>query len=56
MEVEIKMLLSEYGKEEREEREEEIFFKELLKKYHTENSKKEIKRKKINPSVGGNIK
>ena len=44
------MQLSEYGKEEREKREEEIIFKELLKKYHTENSKKEIKRKKINPS------
>ena len=41
------MLLSEYEKDEREE---EIIFKELLKKYHTENSKKEIKRKKINPS------
>ena len=37
MEVEIKMLLSEYEKDEREE---EIIFKELLKKYHTENSKK----------------
>ena len=47
MEVEIKMLLSEHEKDEREE---EIIFKELLKKYHTENSKKEIKRKKINPS------
>ena len=41
------MLLSEHEKDEREE---EIIFKELLKKYHTENSKKEIKRKKINPS------
>ena len=41
------MQLSEYEKDEREE---EIIFKELLKKYHTENSKKEIKRKKINPS------
>ena len=41
------MLLSEYEKDEKEE---EIIFKELLKKYHTENSKKEIKRKKINPS------
>ncbi|EEO42297.2 hypothetical protein FSDG_00856 [Fusobacterium animalis 7_1] len=30
--------------------EEDIFLKKLLKKYHTENSKKEIKRKKINPS------
>lgn len=29
------------------EREEEIFLKRLLKKYHTETSKKEIKRKKI---------
>ena len=27
------------------EREEEIFLKRLLKKYHTETSKKEIKRK-----------
>ena len=33
MEVEIKMLLSEYEKDEREE---EIIFKELLKKKHTE--------------------
>ena len=32
------------------EKEEDIFLKKLLKKYHTENSKKEIKRKKINPS------
>ena len=29
------------------EKEEDIFLKKLLKKYHTENSKKEIKRKKI---------
>ncbi|ASG31492.1 hypothetical protein CBG60_09940 [Fusobacterium animalis] len=41
MEVKIKML---------SEIEEDIFLKKLLKKYHTENSKKEIKRKKINPS------